>query len=389
MYNIDTIVDEIMINTLMNLGNKYKKEHKYALCEKSYNEAYKSMVKLANVNPRKYKPLLIDALNALAKLYEKQGTYDLAIAKHREVVSLARILLRETASIEYVTLLAHTATKVAHLHRKHHNRQLAQYFYTEALEHYKVLKKEENYTHTQVAILNINLLLIGLYEEENLFANAKIYYRKSLDICQNLIDRGLSEYNHELGKLHCDLASVYFFEADFEEAKKHYHTSLETLLEFVQVDSETYIESLAIVQNNLASIYAAQKKYDKALRFYKQALPHLSSLADTNPAKYGHNVAVLFKNLASIYFYDGKVEKAEFFHFRSIEIFEEFSQYNSQKYNLELASCIIDGVEYYEQHTLTLYNAEHILREYKWDNEAQMLLGRISKLRRAKVKERV
>ena len=389
MYNIDTVVDEIMVKTLMNLGGKYKEEHNHILSEKSYNEAYERMIKLANVNPRKHKPLLIDGLNALAELHEEQGTYDLAIAKYRKIVSLSRILLRETSSLKYVTLLAHTATKVANLHRAHHNRQLAQYFYTEALEHYKVLQKEENYTYNQVTSFNIHLALIGLYEEEGLFANAKIYYKESLIICQDLIDRGLEEYNYELGKLHCDLASVYFFEADFEKAKEHYHMSLELLLEFVDLDAEVYIESLAIVQNNLASIYATQKKYDKALRFYKKALPHLSSLAETNPAKYGHNVAILFKNLASIYFYARKTEKAEFFHFKSIEIFEEFSQYNSQKYNLELASCIIDGVEYYEQHSLTLYDAENILKQYNWDEEAEILLGRISKLRKAKVRERV
>ena len=386
MYNIDTVVDEIMVNTLMNLGNKYKKENNYTLSEKSYNEAYERSVKLANVNPRKHKPLLIDGLQALAQLHETQGAYDLAIAKYREIVSLSRILLRETASLKYVTLLAHTATKVANLHREHHNRQLAQYFYNEALEHYKVLEEEENYTHIQVAILNIQFSLIGLYEEESLFENAKIYYKKSLVLCQNLVESGIESYNHELGKLHCDLASLYFFEADFENAKKHYHTSLDILLEFVQTDSEMYIESLAIVQNNLASIYAAQKKYKKALSFYKSALPHLSSLAETNPAKYGHNVAVLFKNLASIYFYDGQTEKAEFFHFKSIKIFEEFSEYNAEKYNLELASCLIDGVEYYDQHTLTLYNAEDILREYKWNQEAEILLARIFKLRKTKVK---
>ena len=210
MYNIDTVVNEIMVSTLMNLGDKYKREKNYALSEKSYQEAHTRMLELANINPRKHKPFLIDVFKALAELYEQQRTYDLAIAQYREIVSLSRILLRETSSLKYVTLLAHTASKVANLHREHHNRQLAQYFYTEALEHYKILEEEEDYTHTQIAILNISLQLIGLYEEENLFANAKIYYKKSVDICENLIDRGLDEYNHELGKLHCDLASVYF-----------------------------------------------------------------------------------------------------------------------------------------------------------------------------------
>jgi tetratricopeptide (TPR) repeat protein len=208
-------------------------------------------------------------------------------------------------------------------------------------------------------------------------------------ICQNLVERGVEEYNYELGKLHCDLASIYFFEANFENAKKHYHVSLEILLEFIDFNSEMYIESLAIVQNNLASIYAAQNKYEKALIFFKRALPHLSSLAEANPAKYGHNVAILFKNLASIYYANGQADKAEFFHFQSIKIFKEFSEYNAYKYNLELASCIIDGVEYYQQHSLTLYNAEDILREYQCNSEAEMLLGKISKLRKDKIRKRV
>jgi len=389
MYKIDTVVDEIMLKTLIDLGTKYKKEHNHALTEKSYTEAYECMLKLANVNPKKYKPLMIESLTALAELYEEKGTYELAIEKYREIISLARILLRETASLSYVSLLAHTATKVANLHRGYNNRQLSKYFYTEALEHYKVLQKEENFTYNQVTSYNIHLALIGLYEEEGLFSNAKIYYKKSLIICQELIERGLEEYNHELGKLHCDLASIYFFETDFENAKKHYHISLEVLLEFVDLNSEMYVESLAIVQNNLASIYTTQNEYHKALIFFKRALPHLSSLAEVNPAKYGHNVAILFKNLASIYYSNGQIDKAEFFHFQSIKIFKEFAQYNAYKYNLELASCIIDGVEYYEQHSLTLYNAEEILREYQWNTEAEMLLGRISQLRKNRIKKRV
>jgi len=389
MYTIDTVIDEMMLKTLMNLGTKYKKEHNHALSKKSYTEAYDCMVKLANVNPKKYKPLMIESLNALAELYQEQGTYNLAIEKYREIISLARILLRETDSLSYVALLAHTTTKVANLHRGNHNRELSKYFYTEALEHYKVLQKNENHTFNQVIFFKIHLALIGLYEEEGLFTNAKIYYEKSLIICQNLIERGVEEYNHELGKLHCDLASIYFFEADFENAKKHYHISLEILLEFIDFDSEMYIESLAIIQNNLASIYAAQNKYDKALIFFKRALPHLSSLAEANPAKYGHNVAILFKNLASIYYSNGQADKAEFFHFQSIKIFKEFSLYNAYKYNLELASCVIDGVEYYEQHSLTLYNAEDILREYQWNTEAEMLLSRISKLRKDKIRRKV
>ena len=381
MYNIDTIIDETLIKSLMEVGEKQTNQVQYTLAQKAYSEAYTCIVKLANRNPSKYRTKLIELFNLRAKLYERQERYDLAIGEYREIISLGRILLRETSLLSYVTLLAHTSKKVAHLHHKYHNKQLAQYFFNEALEYYKILEVQSPYSYQEVDIFLIHLSLIEFYEEEQLFEHAKTHYKEALLFADKLVNRGVVEYNHELGKLHCDLASLYFFEADFEEATRHYHTSLKLLKEFVQTDSEAYTESLAIVQNNLASIYASEKKYDKALFFYKQALPYLSSLAEENPAKYGHNVAVLFKNLASIYFYEGNTQKAEFFHFKSIELFEEFTQYNEQKYQLELASCIIDGVEYYDQHSLTLYNAEHILKSYQFNQEAEKLLSRISKLR--------
>ena len=381
MYNIDTIIDETLIKSLIKVGEEQTNQRQYTLAQKAYGEAYARIVRLANRNPSKYRTKLIELFNLRAKLYEREEHYDLAIGEYREIISLGRILLRETSLLSYVTLLAHTSKKVAHLHQKYHNKQLAQYFFNEALEYYKILEEQSPYSYQEIDILRIHLSLIKFYEYENLFEHAKIHYKEALLLAQKLVNRGIVEYNHELGKLHCDLASLYFFETNFEEATEHYHTSLKLLKAFVQIGSEAYTESLAIVQNNLASIYASQKKYDKALFYYKETLPYLSSLAENNPAKYGHNMAVLFKNLASIYFYEGNTQKAEFFHFKSIELFEEFIQYNEQKYQLELASCIIDGVEYYDQHSLTLYNAEHILKSYHFNQEAEKLLSRISKLR--------
>lgn len=388
MYKAEIVVDEIMVNTFMKMGQRYNEQKEYVFSERSYQKALALRTKLANINPSKHKPLLIETHKALAELYEQQGMYEIAINKYREIITLARILLRESRLVSHAILLAQTATKIANLHQEHHNRPLAQYFYIEALENYALMGDEEGYTFHQVELLNIYLSLNTLYEEEKLFNHAEKYYKLALATSQFLIERGLNQYNDELGRLHCDLASLYFFQANFRKAKKHYHASLDILFEFIQKDSESYTESLAIVQNNLASIYATEKKYDKALIFYKRALPHLSALAETNPAKYGYNVAVLFKNLASIYFHQKNVEKTEFFHFKSIEIFKEFTEYNEKKYNIELASCIIDGAEYYNQHSLTLYTAEDILRKYKNNQDAEQLLGRISKIRKSQIKER-
>ncbi|CAA6806905.1 MAG: Unknown protein [uncultured Sulfurovum sp.] len=389
MDNTETAVDEIMVKTFMNMGSKYNQEKEYVLSEKSYQQALELRTKLANINPGKHKPLLIETFTALAKLYEGQGIYDSAIEKYREVVTLSRILLRETRLSSYALLLAQTATKVAQIHQEHQNRPLAQYFYTEALENYNLLEQEKDYTYHQIALLKIYMQLITLYEDESLFTHAEQYYKLALSSCDLLIERGLTEYSNQLGQLNCDLASLYFFQADFEKAKVHYHLSIDILFDFIQEDSESYTESLAIVQNNLASIYATEKNYDEALTYYKRALPHLSTLAEKNPSKYGYNVAVLFKNLASIYFHKKNVEKTEFFHFKSIEVFEEFTEYNEEKYNIELASCIVDGVEYYKQHSLTLYNAENILRQYRFHQEAEKLLGRIYNLRKSKIKEKI
>lgn len=381
MYNIDTIIDETLIKSLMDVGEKQTKQAQYNLAQNAYSKAYALIGRVAHRNPSKYRTKLIKLFHLRAKLYEKQERYDLAIGEYREIISLGQILLRETTLLSYVTLLAHTSKKIAHLHQKYHNRQLAQYFFNEALEYYKILEEENPYSYQEVDRLFIHLSLIEFYEYENLFEHAKTHYKEALLLTEKLINRGIVEYNHQLGKLHCDLASLYFLEINFKEATKHYHRSLKLLEEFVQIGSESYTESLAIVHNNLGSIYASQKKYDKALFFYKQALPYLSALAEESPTKYGHNVALLFQNLTSIYFYEGNTQKAEFFHFKSIELFEEFIDYNEEKYQLELAACIIDGVEYYDQHSLSLYNAEHILKSYPFNQEAEKLLSRISKLR--------
>lgn len=389
MYNIDTVIDETIINTLIKLGHEYKEKKNYDLSEKSYRQALELRATLSNSDPLKHKPLLIEILDALALLYKKQNTYNIAIQYYREITTLARVLYEETKSKAYISLLATTHSKIATLHKKHDNRILAKHFFTEALENYTLLLEEENYTYNHIAIFEIYQELTFLFEEEGMFKHAQEHYKKALVLGEQLIERGLEQYHHELGKLHCDLASLYFFQAMFEEAEEHYNKSLDIIFNHIQEDSETYTESIAIAQNNLASIYATQKKYDKALIFYKKALPHLSSLAEANPAKYGHNIAVLFRNLASIHFHQNKMEKAEFFHLKSIEIFKEFSEYNAEKYNLELATSLIDGVEYYGQHSLSLYKAESILRKYSLNRDTAMLLGRISTLRRKTVKERV
>jgi len=389
MYNINTIIDEILIDSLMNLGKKHQEEKAYALSEQSYQKALELSVKISNLNPNKHRGLLLNALKAIAQLHTQQKSYEIAVEYYREVITIGDILFNETQSVEYALLLAHTYTIIGDLNRDYHTRKMAKHFYAEALKNYNFLEKKGAYAYYEIPILHLYLNMVKLYEEESMFGHTEKYYKKAISRCERLIERGLNSYKKELAKLHCDLGSTYFFQANFEKAKAHYVHSLEISTQLTKKISESYIETIAIAQNNLASIYSTEKNFDKALDYYKQALPHLSSLADSNPAKYGHNVAILFRNLASIYFQKGNNKKAEFFHLKSLGIFKEFSEYNSEKYNMELAASIIDGVEFYNQHSLSLYKAENILKKYQLKTEATMLLSRITALRKQKIKEGV
>jgi len=134
----------------------------------------------------------------------------------------------------------------------------------------------------------------------------------------------------------------------------------------------------------MAQIYTSQKRYLDAIPAYREAVKHYIDLADANPTEFAPYVARIFKNIASFYIQYEKRKIAQYFYLKSIELYTELNHYNEYAYGLKLASSIIEGVAYYDQHTLSLYQAEAIIKKHDETNHKDELLEQIHYLREEK-----
>ncbi len=75
------------------------------------------------------------------------------------------------------------------------------------------------------------------------------------------------------------------------------------------------------------------------------------------------------------------MELAQYFHLKVVDIYHDLIDYNELAYDLKLASSIIDGVSCYKQHTISLYHAEAIIKNYRGEREAEALLDKLYFLR--------
>ena len=143
----------------------------------------------------------------------------------------------------------------------------------------------------------------------------------------------------------------------------------------------------AIILNDLANSYALEMRYSKAIARYKEALSLYISLAKKEPLNYGIHIAHVFSNLSVIYFNLEKTREADAFHQHSLKMHRALVKNDLDKYGVGLASCVIEGVFYLKQHTLTLYEAEGVLHNFRGEGQAEQLLEAIWELREKKVKE--
>jgi len=117
------------------------------------------------------------------------------------------------------------------------------------------------------------------------------------------------------------------------------------------------------------------------LSSYRTALKYYVAMAEDEPLKYGSYVATVFKSLASLHKKQDNMEAAQYFHLKAVDIYWSLTHYNEFEYALVLASTIIDGVNYYEQHSLSLYEAELLLEEYYEEKKGDELLDKIHHIR--------
>lgn len=137
----------------------------------------------------------------------------------------------------------------------------------------------------------------------------------------------------------------------------------------------------AIILNDLANSYAIRMRYTKAIERYREALALYIGLAKKSPTDYSIHIAHVFSNLSIIYLTLKKAKEADEFHQNSLRVHRALVKHNPNRYSVGLASCIIDGVTYLKQHSLTLYEAEAVIKKVSENRRTKKLLEIIDKLR--------
>ena len=381
MYNLETIIEENIAKALINSADSYREKGKFKMSKRLYLKALKLREGLSLTNQIYYQPLIAETLNSLAVVSQEENRYDLAIEYHLGAIFMIEELFSITPLESYVYLLAKSYTDIANLYRREHKYSKSEFFYNEALTFYKKLP-EEAFSQSKIQRLNIYHHLSVICNEENRFQETKDAYIGALDIYTHLVNDESDDYRDELATLLFDLAQLYFNHEQKNRAGEVYLKTVEILLYLSQKDSNRYREMLAITFHHLAQIYTSQLEYSNALSAYRESLRYYIGLAEDNPTKYSPYIATVFQNLALFYKRQNKIDLAQYFHLKVIESYTDLAHYNESIYSLKLVSSIIDGVIYYQQHTVFLYQAEVILKNHRDEEDQKIELSkRIESLR--------
>ncbi len=374
MYNIETILEEIMIKTLKESADKFMEEGEYEQAKRMYFNALRLSEKLVESSEDNSLPLVAKISKSIAIMYEELNIYDLAIKYYRQNISIY-----EKIGVD-LEKIANSYFALGNLCRRDFRYEDAERYYTKALNIYLNLSVSKA-DSIEKKVINIYHHLSIICNSMGKVQETKDAYMHLLNIYKDLVTDEDDNYKPELAMVLFNLGTLYFKHNRRNKASEVYLFALELLLYLDSRDTHSYKETIAHTLHNLGQIYSEQLDYPAALSAYREALNYFIELADGNPNKYGSEVALVFKNLASFYKQQNRMDLAEYFHLREIELYRELNYYNDSAYDFVLASAIIEGVEHYGQHSITLYEAEAILRSYEDEMQVEEVLEKISILR--------
>ena len=375
MYNMETILEETMIKILNQSATQFKEKGEYEQAKRMYFNALRLSEKLLELDKDKFLPILSKISKNIAIMYEEVNLYDLAIKYYKQ-----SIFFDKKVSIVNLEKIANIYFTLGNLCRRDFRYRDSERYYNKALNIYLDLPVSR--------VKNVEKKVINIYHHLSIVCSAmgkvqeaKESYMNLLNIYKDLVTDEDDSYKPELAVVLFNLGTLYFKNNRRNKSSEVYLFALELLLYLDSKDSHSYKDMIAHTLHNLGQIYTEQHDYPAALSAYKEALNHFIELADDNPSRYGSEVALVFKNLALFYKKQNRMDLAEYFHLRQIELYRELNHYNTSAYDFVLASAIIEGVEHYGQHSITLYEAEAILRSYEDEMQVEKVLEKICMLR--------
>ncbi len=172
--------------------------------------------------------------------------------------------------------------------RKSGEYELAISCFFEALKHNELTKNA-------FGIAAANSSIGTVYEDQNDYTKAIMYYKKALDF-YDTIQKPENKDLYEQAVINHNIGFCYFKLGENETAKKHLYKALD-------IEKENgFLNNISYVYDKIGSIYLKQKEYDKALDISQEGLSYASK---------DRSKAILLNSIGEIYFHNKNYKQAE------------------------------------------------------------------------------
>ncbi|MDT8415749.1 MAG: tetratricopeptide repeat protein [Flavobacteriaceae bacterium] len=240
--------------------------------------------------------------NNLAHALLHQNTED---ALQNYAAALAIFMELKDKNEKYNTHAANTAFAMGEAFMKLRKLSQAKQTYKQAIALYESLKLS-NYEEFSA---RAQYQLGAIYQEENLFLDAKNHFKKAYEYFAKLAYNDLRFEPYQAAA--CNNLSVCFKDLGmYDEALKYYQKTLTTYTNLSE-DNAEFVPYVASTYTAIAILYAQLKNYKTALKNEKYGRRIYEFLTEETPEKYKHYWATSYHNCGVFALEDQNLEKAE------------------------------------------------------------------------------
>ena len=175
----------------------------------------------------------------------------------------------------------------------------------------------------------------------------QIAFQEALKLYSSLARETPSKFDPDLAKLQMNMAVVYVNLNEFAKAEVLYKNSIEIRERLVAENPAAYEADLAFALNNLGAFYVQLDDYEKAERTIKRAEEIYRHLSELNPAGFEPELALTQMNLAIMYQYLKNYQKSEATFQASLSLYQKFVKENAARFEADMAKALMNfGVLY-------------------------------------------
>ncbi len=187
--------------------------------------------------------------------------------------------------------------------------------YEEAISSlYSALKYHES-TGNDYGVYLVNMQLTAIYEDQDDYVNAVIYYKKMLAYQKNIKNPDGIDLDQMIVD-NSGIGACYYHLGKYDEARQYLNRAIEISKE------SNILNNVSFCYMFLGSVYTQEKDYDTAEANFKLAMQY----AESDRAK-----SHLWQSLAQMYYQQGKYELAEHYFESAASLQENSGEYHKAK----------------------------------------------------------